>query len=83
MPSPGLIVTIVYSAKYVKEEVTVEHAKYNSCLCVEAIGNIIGLLGTITDKLSNEVGFIGVKFSPCDRGHLLACVLKPGFFTFG
>ena len=61
LPSPDLIVTVIYSAKYVKEEVTVEHAKYNSCLCVGAIGNVIGLLGTTTDKLSDKVGFIGVK----------------------
>lgn len=30
-------------------------------LCVGAIGNVTGLLGTITDNLSDEVGFIGVK----------------------
>lgn len=60
-PSPGLIVTIIYSAKYVKEEVAVEHANCDSRLCVGAIGNIIGLLSTISDKLCDEVGFIGVK----------------------
>lgn len=30
-------------------------------LCVGAIGNVIDLLGTITDKLSDKVGFTGVK----------------------
>lgn len=40
---------------------TVEHAKYNSHLCVGAIGKVIGLLGTTTEKLCDEVGFIGVK----------------------